>query len=197
MFSHNGRISRRISRLRRFSGFVTLVFCLFSLQGCDFIYRLLDKEGAEEKELVGEISPFESNPTVEEIQTLLKIYGYSPGNPDGVLGLRTRNAIEKFQKDHGLKPSRFVDDETWEKLSIFKKNGLLVDGEVNIRLVQEILEKAGYDVGGVDGSYGPKSKKAVEQFQTVNKLKVDGKIGYNTLSALAQYLKVPMSNNPY
>lgn len=197
MFLDNSSFLRAISRLRRMSGVVSLVFCLLSLQGCDFIYRLLDKEGAEEKELVGEISPFESNPTVEEVQTLLKIYGYSPGTPDGVLGLRTRNAIEKFQKDHGLKPSRFVDDETWEKLSVFKKNGLLIEGEVNIRLVQEILEKAGYDVGGVDGNYGPKSKKALEQFQTVNKLKVDGKIGYKTLSALAQYLQVPMSNNPY
>ena len=49
-----------------------IVFLSFSIQGCDALYRVLDKEGAEEKELVGEVVPFEKNPTIEEIQMLLK-----------------------------------------------------------------------------------------------------------------------------
>ncbi len=175
---------------------VCLVLVSFSLVGCDYIYRLLDKEGAEELELVGEMSPFEKNPTVEEIQHLLKIYGYSPGAVDGVLGLRTRNSIEKFQNDHGLKPSRFVDDETWAMLCVHKDNGLVVDGEVSITRVQELLTRAGHDIGAVDGKFGPKTQKAVEEFQKAHQLKVDGKIGYNTMKAMALYINQPIQTTP-
>ena len=164
-----------------------MLLCV-SLCGCDAIYRLLDKEGAEEKELVGDIIPYESNETVEEIQTLLYLYGYNAGKVDGVLGLRTRNAIEKFQKDNGLEPTRFADKATWEKLNIFKKNGLIEEGKLNVRLVQDLLKAAQFDPGKIDGKMGPKTKKAVLDFQEAHNLKVDGKIGYQTLTQLAQYL---------
>jgi peptidoglycan hydrolase-like protein with peptidoglycan-binding domain len=167
--------------------FVCALSCFVS-SGCDALYRLLDKEGAEEKALVGDIIPFESNATVEEIQSLLYLYGYNAGKVDGVLGLRTRNAIEKFQKDNGLEPTRFADRGTWEKLSVFKKNGLVVEGELNARLVQSLLKEAGFDPGKADGKIGAKTKKAVMAFQKAHELKVDGKIGYQTLSQLALFL---------
>lgn len=40
--------------------------------------------------------------TVRRVQERLKSLGYDPGMPDGRLGSRTRQAIEKFQKDRGL-----------------------------------------------------------------------------------------------
>ena len=93
--------------------------------GCDFVYRLLQKEGAEERDILGESVPSVSNPAIVEVQKLLKLYGYRPGNIDGQLGLNTRNAVEKFQKDHHLKPTRFVDQETWAQLNIFSETGLV------------------------------------------------------------------------
>ena len=167
--------------------FVCLLLCL-SFFGCDALYRLLDKEGAEEKALVGDIIPFESNAVVEEIQSLLYLYGYNAGKVDGSLGLRTRNAIEKFQKDNGLEATRFVDQATWEKLSLFKKNGIVVDRQLNARLVQSLLKEAGFDPGKIDGKIGPKTKDAVRAFQKAYNLKVDGKIGYQTLSRMALFL---------
>jgi peptidoglycan hydrolase-like protein with peptidoglycan-binding domain len=160
----------------------------FGLCGCDALYRLLDKQGAEEKVLVGEITPFETNPKVEEVQALLNIYGYDVGAVDGILGLRTRNAIEKFQKDNGLEPSRFADNATWEKLCVFKENGMIVDQKLNIRLIQSLLKKAGFPLGEIDGKIGPKTREAVMAFQKAQGLKADGKIGHKTLSALAEYL---------
>ncbi|MGE0267790.1 MAG: peptidoglycan-binding protein [Candidatus Omnitrophota bacterium] len=158
------------------------------LNGCDFVYRLLDKEGAQEKELVGEISPFEKNPVIEEVQTLLQAYGYNPGTIDGVLGLHTRNMIEKFQIDNDLKPSRFIDKKTWEKLIIFKDIGFIVDGQLNIKFLQELLNAAGFPVGELDGKFGPRTKKSVEEFQKAHQLKADGKVGYKTMEALAAYI---------
>jgi peptidoglycan hydrolase-like protein with peptidoglycan-binding domain len=159
------------------------------LSGCDSIYRMLDKEGAQEKELVGEIIPFEVNPTVEEIQNLLKIYGYNVGRPDGVLGARTRNAIVKFQKDNGIEPSRFVDTQTWQKLSVFKMQGFVVDGELSVVKMQEVLLKAGFDVGKADGKRGPRTEKYIKEFQSDHDLKPDGKVGYKTLSAMSLYIE--------
>ena len=167
---------------------ICLLSCVF-FSGCDALYRLLDKEGAEEKALVGDIVPFESNATVEEIQSLLHLYGYNAGKIDGVLGLRTRDAIERFQKDNGLEPTRFADQATWEKMSVFKKNGLVVEGQLNIRLVQSLLKEAGFDSGKIDGKIGEKTTNAVIAFQKARKLKTDGKIGYQTLSQLAVFLK--------
>lgn len=164
-----------------------LVVLVFVLTGCDVIYRMLDKEGAEEKELVGEAMPYERNPTVEEIQTLLEIYGYNPGKPDGILGVRTRNAIERFQADQGLKTTRFVDEKTWALLKVFVDEKWIVDGSINTRLVQETLKAEGFDPGPIDGKFGSKTKAAVMNFQKARGLKVDGKVGYQTLSALSSY----------
>ncbi len=167
--------------------FLGLIGCLMFC-GCDAIYRLLDKEGAEEKALIGEVIPFENNPKVEEVQALLYLYGYNVGEIDGILGLRTRNAIERFQKDNSLEPSRFADQATWTKLCVFKENNLIFDLKLNVGLIQSLLQKAGFNPGNIDGKMGRRTKEAVLEFQKEHDLKVDGKIGYKTLSALAKYI---------
>jgi len=149
---------------------------------------MLDKEGAEEKELLGEVMPFELNPVVAEAQELLYIYGYNTGKVDGRLGLRTRNAIEKFQRDNGIEPSRFIDNATWEKLIIFRDSHLIVEQQLNTLLIQSILKEAGLDPGVIDGKMGNKTKAAVKKFQKAHGLKPDGKIGYQTLSKMSAYL---------
>ena len=171
------------SRLRRLG--LCLVLC-FSLTGCDLLYRMLHKEGAEEKELLGDMVPFQKNPAVEEVQTLLSIYGYSPGKADGVIGLQTRNAVEEFQRDNGLKETRFVDKATWEKLMVFKDNNFIVKNKLNVKLVQTALKEAGFDPGVADGKMGTKTKNAIMAFQKANGLTADGKIGYKTLAKLSE-----------
>lgn len=175
----------------KFRSTVCLLICLlgvFLSGGCDFLYRLLDKEGAQEKALIGDVVPFEKNLIVEEVQALLHIYGYNTGKIDGVLGLRTRNAVEKFQADNGLDTTRFVDEATWEKLNVFKENKLIVEGKLNIRFIQTLLKEAGFDPGNIDGKMGPRTKRIVLEFQEAHQLKVDGKIGYQTLSQLAAFI---------
>lgn len=165
-----------------------LFFFLFTAMGCDHVYRLLQKESAEEKEILGEVLSFEPNSRVEELQTLLKLYGYSPGAIDGKFGQTTRRAVEQFQKDNGLKPSRFVDRLTWERLNIFSASGLVENGEVNVAKVQTALQNAGFDPGEADGRMGKKTLGALKEFQKANGLAPDGKMGFKTLSKLASYL---------
>lgn len=171
---------------------LTIVFVsLFLFCGCDLVYRCLQKEGAEEKELLGEVISFEYNSRVEELQRLLNIYGYSVGIPDGKLGTRTRKAVESFQRDQVLKVTRFVDKATWAKLSILKTSGLIVEGEINVKTLQTALRNARFNPGEVDGRLGSKTLFALKEFQAAHGLKPDGIIGRRTINQLLQYLPSP------
>lgn len=54
--------------------------------------------------------------------------------------------------------------------------------------IQTALKNANFYMGEIDGKLGPMSKKAIEEFQKANTLKVDGKVGPQTWEALAKYL---------
>lgn len=54
--------------------------------------------------------------------------------------------------------------------------------------VQEALKNAGYYEGKLDGSIGPKTKRAIEKFQSENGLKPDGKVGPKTWAKLGVHL---------
>jgi peptidoglycan hydrolase-like protein with peptidoglycan-binding domain len=157
---------------------------------------MLHKEGAEERELLGGIVPFQKNLAAEEVQALLSIYGYSPGKADGVIGLQTRNAIEEFQRDNGLEETRFVDKATWQKLMVFKENNFIAQNKLNVQLVQTALKEAGFDPGAIDGKTGTKTKKAIMAFQNANGLKADGKIGYKTIAKLSEVLPARREDGP-
>ena len=55
--------------------------------------------------------------------------------------------------------------------------------------LQEGLEALGYELGNCDGAFGPATEKAVEKFQTDAGLKVDGKVGYMTISIMNEKLE--------
>lgn len=55
--------------------------------------------------------------------------------------------------------------------------------------IQTALKNAGYYSGSIDGKAGPKTKKAIESFQSANSLKADGKVGSMTWGLLSKYLR--------
>ena len=54
--------------------------------------------------------------------------------------------------------------------------------------IQQALKNAGLYEGEVDGKIGPRSKRAIEEFQAQNNLKADGKVGSKTWQKLKEYL---------
>jgi len=54
--------------------------------------------------------------------------------------------------------------------------------------IQTALKNAGFYTGKIDGSLGPKTKKAIEAFQKANNLKADGKVGPKTWELLKTHL---------
>ena len=61
--------------------------------------------------------------------------------------------------------------------------------EMTKRELQTALKNAGYYDGAIDGKIGPKTRKAITDFQAANRLKVDGVVGPETRAALSRHLK--------
>ncbi len=63
--------------------------------------------------------------------------------------------------------------------------------------IQTALKNANFYNGPIDGKIGPKTKKAIEEFQKANGLKVDGKVGTKTWALLSKYLNpAPAASMP-
>lgn len=54
--------------------------------------------------------------------------------------------------------------------------------------IQIALRNAGFYKGSIDGKIGPKTKKAIGEFQRVNGLASDGVVGKKTWKELSKYL---------
>lgn len=55
--------------------------------------------------------------------------------------------------------------------------------------IQAALKAANFYTGNIDGKIGPKTKRAIVEFQKANGLKADGKVGPKTWAELGKYLK--------
>ncbi len=56
-------------------------------------------------------------PQVELLQSILNRLGYNSGNIDGIFGIRTENAVRRFQNAVGISVDGVVGDNTWAALS--------------------------------------------------------------------------------
>jgi hypothetical protein len=96
------------------------------------------------------VGVFTTASTVTLVQRALAQNGYDPGPADGLMGMRTRRAIRKFQQDHGLK----------------------VDGESSVALLAA-LTGAGQlpSTTEIEGLSGTSNKSAASSTSVWNRLK--------------------------
>lgn len=59
--------------------------------------------------------------------------------------------------------------------------------------IQTALKNANFYMGEVDGKLGPKTKKAILEFQKANGLSADGKVGPKTWIELSKFLSIDSS----
>ena len=60
--------------------------------------------------------------------------------------------------------------------------------------IQQALKNAGFYQGPIDGKIGPLTREAIQKFQEVNGLKVDGVVGKHTWEKLSLYLGEPAAS---
>jgi len=122
---------------------------------------------------------FTSDTPIKHAQRLLTKYGYKPGPSDGIMGNRTRQAIQKFQRDYNL-PVTLLSSQSPAPI---KENASL-KGPLLIKKTQLALAKKGYKPGAPDGIMGKGTRRAIMQYQRDNKMTVDGKISVSLLRKL-------------
>ncbi|MGC4119328.1 MAG: peptidoglycan-binding domain-containing protein [Myxococcales bacterium] len=61
------------------------------------------------------------------------------------------------------------------------------DRGASVRRLQQQLQAKGFDPGGVDGVFGPKTQRAVMAFQKANHLTADGQVGEDTRLAFRNF----------
>ena len=110
---------------------------------------------------------------VAEYQFALKALGYYDGEIDGLKGVKTVQAIKKFQKDNGL----------WKDGVVGKKTAPKIE-KAFVRAYQEKLVYLGLYDGAIDGIAGRITKQAVCDLQRENGLEVDLIVGKNTVAML-------------
>lgn len=107
-------------------------------------------------------------------------------DPDGVFGPETLAETLGFQRQNSLEADGIIGRETWRTLLRKGAPPVLREGSRGtfVRYLQQKLLSKLYPAGGVDGIFGPKTRAAVEAFQTENSLVVDGVVGRATWEKL-------------
>ncbi len=141
------------------------------------------------------IRPGQRSREVRDVQRRLIALDHQidPAELDGRFGESTLAAIRSFQEARGLVADGLVGDETWRELveaswdlgdrTLYLRAPPLRGDDV--RVLQERLGALGFDVGRVDGIFGPRTARAVREFQDNYGIPSDAIVGRSTLRALA------------
>jgi peptidoglycan hydrolase-like protein with peptidoglycan-binding domain len=128
-----------------------------------------------------------TDPAVRDLQEALKALGYDPGPIDGTFGAPTETAVKAFQQAKGITVDGIVGKVTWINIDeADQSEPVLKIGSTGlpVRRAQKRMSLVGYDVGGVDGRYGPKTQAAVKKLQQQHSISVDGVVGPQTWSVI-------------
>ena len=120
-------------------------------------------------------------PEVQDLQRSLSRHGYLI-RCDGVFGTKTERALRSFQGDYGLEMSGWMGEVDRVALSGGKATRMGDRGS-KVRLLQEHLHSAGYDVR-IDGEFGQQTQSVLRSFQRSMSLPDTGVLSEATRVAL-------------
>ena len=110
----------------------------------------------------------------------------------GVFCARTAEVVSEFQKLRGLPATGTCDHITWTTLvesswvlgaRLLYLTSPHMRGD-DVQAMQTVLAKLGFDCGRADGIFGPKTLRALTEFQQNYGITADGICGVNSIRAL-------------
>lgn len=131
-------------------------------------------------------------PAVVDLQRRLADAGHPTDDARGDFAAATEDAVRAFQSSHNLPVDGIVGPHTWSALVeagwrlgdrvLYEQHPFLRGDDVAD--LQERLGSLGFDVGKVDGIFGPLARRAVTEFQRNIGATTDGIAGPATLRML-------------
>jgi peptidoglycan hydrolase-like protein with peptidoglycan-binding domain len=130
--------------------------------------------------------------TMRAVQNRLKQLGFYDGPADGVWGVGTQAAVERFQRSKGLDVTGELTPRTASAMGLdpasfqgAREANLAepLDPAV-VRRLQQKLRQLGFYSGPVDGVWGARSEDAVTRFQRSRGLDPSGQLTPTTIAAL-------------
>jgi peptidoglycan hydrolase-like protein with peptidoglycan-binding domain len=171
-------------------------------------YPSATSQQAQSAQQIQSVSP----DLLQRVQRRLGDRGYDVGPVDGMWGDATQTALQNFQRDQGIQQSGQIDRQTLAALGIQPQQAQAgqrqqmmqqqepyrpttqrgqqqsqIQQSVSpdiVRDIQQNLRDQGYDVGQVDGMWGPGTRQALTSFQRDQNLQPSGRINQETLAAL-------------
>jgi peptidoglycan hydrolase-like protein with peptidoglycan-binding domain len=149
------------------------------------------------------------DPLVEETQRELLAAGLYQGMVDGVIGQRTKQAIQRYQQLNGLLATGETSQDLVNQIKFARKVEAAAKftgsvepvaeqaalalppvvpvsiSAVKIKKVQVALAGLGYDINTLDGKLNAETRAAILKFQMDNGLNMEGVIDAKLVSALS------------
>jgi len=132
---------------------------------------------------------------VADLQRRLGELGFTGGDPSGVFGDATVQAVRAFQADRGLTVDGRCGAQTWSAVVeagfalgsrlLYRKTPMLRGDDV--AELQRQLSRLGFDTERVDGIFGDQTTTALMDFQRNAGLLADGILGRRTLDELERF----------
>ncbi|WP_405097428.1 peptidoglycan-binding protein [Oceanobacillus sp. FSL H7-0719] len=132
------------------------------------------------------------NSTIE-LKEKLNALGYGHISVSNLYGSWTKNRVEKFQRENGLRVNGIADDPTWAKINqlLAQKEFKVGDRHPNIVSIKQKLNKVGFDGISETDYYGNWTKTRVTQFQKYYGLSQTGTTNKATLDKLDEIYNSP------
>lgn len=148
------------------------------------------------------------DPLVEETQRELLATGIYQGLVDGVIGQRTKQAVQRYQQINGLQVTGEVSQDLINHIKFTRKveaaanfTGSVEPAAIKtvaeikpvvdmssrtlkIKNVQVALAGLGYDINTLDGQLNEETHAAILKFEMDNGLAMDGTVDANLMGAL-------------
>ncbi len=90
--------------------------------------------------------------------------------------------IDNLKKDDLLQNKKYTGPSLNNELSAGSKG-------VEVAMLQQFLNQSGYNLGGADGNFGPRTMTALKNFQTKNNLAVSGNLDKTTRDFINNLIK--------
>lgn len=165
--------------MRNISIFILLMF-IFS--GCAQKPKQAEMPVAPE-EIFDEAESLATTPEVTQLTNV------NLGTPN----LPATPAVSVNQPQQSQQPVNLVSEKS---INVSQAGPVNVSsGDQSAENIQKALQNAGMYQGKVDGKIGPRTKKAIEDFQKQNGLYADGKVGPKTWSKLKSFLNPTLASS--